>query len=213
MSDPLSYADHDVHHVSHRLEWLSGADSGPDDSYRDTRQYQITRRGLDPDELAELRAIRAQYAMDVRVSGSQSEPGSVSAKIGAGYNLSGSELLSADPSFENVDVDDSGTPDYQVEFTDTDEVGQLLSTRASTIVPWGDDTNGDGGGVALATDSETIDYTELTGSGPVVDAVDDFVSSIELVVRNTVETVAITTNYVLYYAVEESESGRTRFGR
>lgn len=209
----MTYSDHDVHHVLHELRFQDTADSGPNDMLRDTRQFDITERGLDPDELAELRGMSVTAVAIFRAAAATDSVGSFSARVGAGYNLTGDEFLQAEPNVTSIDNDNSGTDDYQIRTRDTDEVGQLYSTSLSGSTPYDDDANGNGGGGVLPLSTTTIDFTELTGTGPVVDSADDFSSSIDLEVLNVITDVGFRMLYSLYYAVEEQEGGRTRFGR
>lgn len=209
----LTYSDHDIHHISHEVTYLSTADSGPNDDYADVQRFEITERGLDPDELAELRAIRVDAAMTFEAAGAQDSIGSVRASVECGYNLSGTEFLLSGRDSELVDTDGSGTDDFDVLTGSTDEVGQLFHGRLSCIIPYDDDSNGNGAGGHLQRLDETISYPQMTGTGPVVDSADDFVSRIRMNIENSITTVGCNVNYSLFYLVEETESGRTRFGR
>lgn len=214
MDGGLTYSDHDVHHVLHELRYLDTADAGPTTFTSDTQQFEITERGLDPDELAELRGIRVTASLRVQADGAQDSRGAVFCDIDAGFNLTGDEFLSVNPVADGIDVDDSGTNDFQSFTKDTDEVGQLYSERLSAGIGFDDDANSNGGvGGGEPVTSELISYPGLTGTGPVVDSVDDFSSRIGMSVSNVITTLACDVRYSLYYAVEESESGRTRFGR
>lgn len=213
-SSSLSYSDHDVHHVSHVLKWSDNADSGPDDSVRDTRQFEITSRGIDPDELAELRAMRVQLTLGTDDSPvAQDEAGAVIAGFETGFNLSGDEFLFADRAQTGIDTDSSGTTDFQSIVNDTDEVGQLTADRLSMYVGYSDTTDGTGGAAGAPTMTYFLNCAELFGSGPYVDAADDFVTSITMDVNNLVAACTAEANLSLYYNVTEVEGGRTRFGR
>jgi len=210
----MTYADHDVHWVRHALNFDDGADSGPDTVTNDIRRFEITSRGLDPDELAELRLLTIDASL--KAGGTpidQDEIGSVTAAIDYGYNLDGTEFLSATPNTEGIDVDDSGTDDYIAQFRDTDEVGQLGAHTLSMYPGYSDTTDGTGGSGSCPHFRFSFPLAAHLGTGPVVDSVDDFCSRIRLVINNMVADAAVDVKYGLYYAVEESESGRTRFGR
>lgn len=210
----LSYAEHDVHHVRHSLEYLNSADAGPSAGASDVRQFEITERGLDPDELAELRAITVQATL---VPGGnvipQDEIGGIRAVVESGFNLSADEFVLSNRDTEGLDVDSSGTDDFTAGFNDTDEVGQLTAVQLGGYPGYSDTTDGTGGAGGLPQVQKTIAFPGLTGTGPVVDAVDDFSSKLFLRVENMVGGASVEAVYSLYYAVEESESGRTRFGR
>lgn len=218
MSSNFSYADHDVHHVRHDVGFLASADSGPTVAYEDVQQFEITERGLDPDELAELRAMVVHCSVGSVVDNSEQDTAScIDAQFECGFNLSGDEFLfdfgSADST--NIDTDDSGTPDFRSAVRDTDEVGQLFHGRLFAYPGYRTDVSSTGGGGAggMPVLRDTYVFDDLTGTGPVVDAVDDFSSRVALDVNNSVVGLTASASYQLFYAVEESDSGRTRFGR
>lgn len=213
-----SYADHDVQHILHNVRFRRQGDSGGTDSYADERQFNITERGLDPDELAELRAARIDVAalqLPAEGGSAQDQEAAFRAAVDAGFNLTGTEFLgnTADASQDLIDNDNSGTDDYFVVTRDTDEVGQVYTTLISGAPTTLNATDGTGSGGIMETRRELIDFGELTEGGPVVDSADDWTSRVELSINNIVETVGVSVRYSLYYAVEESEGGRTRFGR
>lgn len=212
-SQPISYADHDVQHIRHRVCWRSDADSGPSDSYESIEQYEITDRGLDPDELAELRAMRVTVSMYQSTTVNQGNPGSVLARIGAGFNLSGDEFLQADSTTQAVDVDNSGTDDFVIARRSTDEVGQLYTALEDHDLSFNSTGNSLGGGAGDNLSQQILNFNDLFGSGPFVDAADDFSSRIQLVVNDVLETVCCEVGYSLYYDVNQTEGGRSRFGR
>jgi hypothetical protein len=78
---------------------------------------------------------------------------------------------------------------------------------------YSDTTDGTGGASSTQRFYAQMPFAMLMGSGPVVDAVDDFTSRVRLTVENAVAGLKVTARYGCYYLVEESESGRTRFGR
>jgi len=213
-NNSMSYADHDVQWVRHSARFLNGADSGPTTSIESEEQFEVTARGLDPDELAELRAMRVGVSFDITANPTaQDEFGSFRAQVGSGFNLNGDEYLLATSDLEQVDVDGSGTNDFGVRTRDTDEVGQLFSGRFGGAYGFSDTTDGTGAGAALPSHQETIPVADLFGSGPYLDAADDFTSRIAMNVDNAVSDVACTVVYGLYYNVQQMEGGRTRFGR
>lgn len=209
----MTYADHDVHWVQHGINFRSTGDSGPDDGFTDTQQFEVTQRGLAPDELAELRLMRAQVGVIFDADGAQDSTGSVRVRVDSGFNLSGDEFLSSNPTFEQVDNDASGTNDYTVTTKDTDEVGQLFTFESAYAVPYDDDTSGNGAGGLMSPYGETINFADALGSGPFVDSADDFVSRLNMAITNNVTNVGVVVRYGLYYNVTEIEGGRTRFGR
>lgn len=214
---PMSYSDHDVHHLRHEVFHPRSADSGPTTAVSSVEQFNITERGLDPDELAELRAVRVQASLSVlpqAAGSSQDQEGAFRLKAGAGFNLSGDEFLGIQGTqSESFDVDGSGTTDFQAITKDTDEVGQVYTAQLDGLLPVQNSTDANGAGGFTPHLEEKMDFDELTGSGPVVDAADDWTSLIRLETDNVVESLNGAVRYSLYYMVEETESGRTRFGR
>lgn len=211
----LSYADHDVHHVYHELQFLDTATSGPTTNQVSEQQFEITERGLDPDELAELRAVVVDATLTSEGTViAQDEIGTVKATLGAGFNLSDDEFLADDFEIpERFDQNDDGTNDFAVAVDDTDEVGQIFTGGLATGVSYSDTTDGTGGSAGYPHLREKISFAGLTGTGPFVDAADDFNSYIRLSVNNAVVDFSAEVRYSLYYRVEEMEGGRTRFGR
>ena len=213
-SSGISYADHDVHHVSHVLRFSQDADDGPDTGYRDTRQWEITARGIDPDELAELRFMTIQMNLGNDADSiEQDEIGSAVASYETGFNLSGDEFVLESRSTEDIDTGGGGNTDFIAAFGDTDEVGQLTANRLFQYAGYSDTTDGTGGAASGNTLAYQLNFGDVFGSGPYVDAADDFVTSIELNVDNMVSNMTAEINASLYYRVEEVEGGRTRFGR
>lgn len=210
----LTYADHDVHWIRHEASFLASADSGPLTGLNDVQQWEITERGLDPDELAELRALTVDVTLGtVGDPIDQDEIGEINLRAQAGFNLSLDEFVLNNASTEGVDVDNSGTDDFNVVTNDTDEVGQLFAANLHGYPGYSDTTDGTGGAGGMPSLHETIHFPAMFGSGPVVDAVDDFSTHLRLDVNNMVAQVTAQATYQAVYAVEESESGRTRFGR
>lgn len=215
-SDSMSYADHDVHHVRHEVRWDGDtADSGPNDALTSEEQFEVTARGIDPDELAELRGMVVNVSIEPGLTvGSQDETGAVVAQYGSGYNLSDDEYLQGGgATITAVDTDDSGTDDFVVATKDTDEVGQLTHDTLSMYLGYSDTTDGTGGSSTGPSYRYFMDFGKAFGSGPYLDAADDFTSRLRLSARNTVADVRATAQYTLYYNVLEVEGGRTRFGR
>jgi hypothetical protein len=58
-----------------------------------------------------------------------------------------------------------------------------------------------------------LNMADLFGSGPFLDAADDFSSRIRCRVTNAVTEIGVAAQYSLFYRTEQVEGGRTRFGR
>lgn len=209
----MSYADHDVHHVKHKLSQRPGT-GGADVEFVSTEQFEITERGLDPDELAELKAMRVSIGVDVAAGQGQDSRGEIGYTVEAGFNTQGGETIrTVDTVNDQKDPDGDGTDEINVSTADTDEVGQIYTMADVVNVGFDDDANGNGAGGQSNVTTETLNMAELFGSGPFVDSADDFVSVIEFRPDNVIEFVAVDVVYTLYYDVSVTEGGRSRFGR
>jgi len=212
-SGQLSYADHDIHWISHEVDFLNTSDvTATGEAFADEQQFDITERGLAPDEIAELRAMVVNVTGTFTADGPQDSINSLRVDVESGFNTTGDEFVTVDPAEETLDLS-TADDDVRIRTKDTDEVGQLFSSSFLLSTPYDDDSNGNGAGGTIPVYRDSISFTDLLGSGPIVDANDDFVSRIALDVQNTVTTQGCHVTYGLYYAVEEIEGGRTRFGR
>lgn len=210
---PVSYADHDVHHVRHKVVNRSGT-GGDDITFTSSEQFEITERGLDPDELAELRAMRISIGSRVEAGADQTQRGELSFTIDAGFNTSDAEVIRRVPTdFEQFDPDGDATNEIGVSTSDTDEVGQIYTFADNLNVGYDDATNGKGAGGQNNAETEMLNMADLFGSGPYVDAADDFVSTVHVEPDNIVELAEVDVVYTLYYNVQQTEGGRSRFGR
>jgi len=208
----LSYADHDVHHIRHRAKVI-GTDAD-DADHTDVRNFEITQRGLAPDELAELKVFRVSVGLTFDAETAEDSVGGIDVGLGAGFNLADGEFLqTADFTQELIDSAGDGTDDINIRYADTDEVGELWNYRTALSAPFDDDANGNGGGAYGVNLTETLHMDQLFGSGPYVDSADDFSSLIEVNENNNTASVGVEVAYSLYYDVMETEGGRTRFGR
>lgn len=211
-----TYADFDVHHITHKITAPNSRDD-PTQVVKREEQFEITERGLEPDELAELVAFRVETSINVDHNAvPPAKPGSCVVEAGAGFNLSGQEFVQEGGELlATFDDDNSGTDDAQVRANDTDEVGQLWFSNYGTAITFEDEGSGTGGPAAASGRyPEVINLREMFGEGPVVDSVDDFTirHRFEL---SSVDVYRVTSklNFSLYYRVMETESGRSRFGR
>jgi hypothetical protein len=157
--------------------------------------------------------MRVTAALFQSTTDNQDGAGTVNAEVEAGYNLSGTEFLQKSPDFENIDIDDSGTDDFTAQNKDTDEVGQLYAERLCGGLAGGSAADSNLSSGYFPSKTQTFDFVSMLGSGPYVDSADDFVSRLVVEVDDAVETVGCEVLYTLYYAVDEVEGGRTRFGR
>lgn len=202
--DGVTYSDHEVQHIRHDLD-IDETFSGSTETV--TEEFNITERGLDNDELAELVHFTVRTGI---IQGGQAtddpNPGFVRMESGAGFNLAGSEFLLDSPNSESITTG-------LTEFTrNTDEVGQVWSVQLSSTAPNFDSTNG-----AAASDEGnilqySIDYRDKFGSGPFLDSTDDFNSKHVVTAENLDAAMRVISIYTLVYDVQELERGRSRFG-
>lgn len=211
-SSGLSYSDHDVHHVNHSVRILAGS-GGDDVFFRSNEQFEITERGLDPDELAELRAMRISIGPTAGAGENQTQRGEFSFTVEAGFNMSEGEALSTGSSSTTTDTDSDGTDEINVVVNDTDEVGQIYAYNDNFNIGYEAPSDSAGAAGTGNSNTEVISMSELFGSGPYVDAADDFNSQITVRPENVVEKLGVEVTYSLYYDVSQVEGGRTRFGR
>lgn len=207
------YAGHEVHHVTHEVDFLGSADAGPSNDFADSRTWEVTDRGLDRDELAELRGIKVSFSLQSAGDPSaQSQIGSVRGYLGAGYNIEGSEWLSWGADTDFVDDDDSGTDDYRIQTKATGEQGQIVADRIASFIGFGSGADGAGGAAGLAETNYFLDFSRHFGRGPVLDSNDDLKTRIRLDVNNSVIGIGATASLSLYYVLHEFEGGRPEFG-
>lgn len=209
----LSYADHDVHHIRHQISSL--ASSGGDDVTQTVEEeFEVTERGLDPDELAELRAMRVSIGTVAKAGQPQDSRGEFAFQVDAGFNIGESDaLFSSNTTARDLDPDADGTDEVRSRVAETDEVGQVYTHANSVGIGFDDDANGNGAGGQGVTVTETVDLAGMFGTGPFVDSADDFVSVATLSPDNVIEFFGVEIAYSLYYNVETTEGGRSRFGR
>lgn len=211
-----SFADHDIHHIRHDLRFLPSADAGPNVVHTEDRDWEITERGLDPDELAELVGLRVSATIGTDVDPiSQDEIGHITGWFQTGFNLSGDEFLVSQgtQATEDFDVDGSGTADFRSFTRDTDEVGQLTADRLDGYLGYSDTTDGTGGAGGMPELNYVLNFRQMFGMGPIVDAADDFSTMVGLDINNVVAGATAKMTVSAYYEVEEYEHGRSRFGR
>lgn len=210
---PISYSDHDVHHIRHNVTVAAGA-GGDDLEQAAVEELEITERGLDPDELAELRAMHVSVGAVANGGEPQSQRGEFSFTVDAGFNIGENDgLFGGEGTATAFDPDGDDTDEIVSRIRDTDEVGQIYAFADNFSIGFDDDTNGNGGATSTSSMTETVNMSDLFGSGPYVDSADDFVSVINVEPDNVIERFGVEVAYSLYYNVEQVEGGRSRFGR
>jgi len=181
------YSDHEYQWIRHRVRFLSGADAGPDLAEAEQPQFEPTTRGLDTDELAELREVyvSASTRHQNNDASSQSEVGEVIGQGSFGINLDGGEFLRPGSNSIFRDVDGSGTDDLEIQVDDQEEPGLLGEFSTTATAGFVDATNGPGGSGSAARQQYRLTFGPV-GSGPVVDRTDDLDLRHRLIVRNQV---------------------------
>jgi len=184
-----SYTDYQVQHIKHATTATNAA------TEEDVRQFEITERGLDNDEIAELAAYR--YQMTIELESGATDAATLTGEGEFGFNLSGDEFLLGGPGL----------------IRDTDEVGQLEAVRDATGPSFADDSNGNGGAApGKLYDSGLVPLMEVLGGGPVLDVNDDVTSRIEAATTG-VASVRVEARASLYWLVDTIEQARQQFGR
>lgn len=193
-----TYSDVQAHHILYRLEIEAGATD------ENTEEFNVTERGLDNDEIAELIAFR--YDVACFSEDHENDVGSSGVfTLGAGYNLVQDEFLSYQPDILNL----SNT---EITTKDTDEQGQIFSSAVSIGRNTDDDASGSAAGATGQRDAGIVNYRDLFGSGPYLDSTDDL--RIRIQGRSDPGVTAISTELrlSLYYLVGEVEGTRATFG-
>lgn len=209
----FSYSDHEVQWILNDYQFKDAADAGPDTSLEDEAQFNVTERGLDNDELAELVYLRADLDLGVDSVGDQTTRNFFEVVTGWGANLSGSEYVSTDNDFEQFDVDDSGTNDFQRNSRTTDEAGQWIAESLRATIGFRDTGNSVGANSTTDRVQVTMDFRDLFGSGPFLDSTDDLTNRIFMNVDNAIDGARLDQRLMLVYDVQTVEGGRAAFGR
>lgn len=208
-----SYSDHEIQHIKNGLAFLDGADAGPNTSVTDENQFNVTERGLDNDELAELVYLRADIALYSNSVGDQTTRNIIIANTDFGANLAGQENLNAFSTSEDFDVDDSGTDDFSRFEHVTDEAGQFYSEELHAGIGFRDTGNSVGANQSIDRVQIEMPFRAITGGGPFLDSTDDLTSRFNMSVSNAIDSAKLTERIYLVWDVDTVEGGRAAFGK
>jgi len=212
--EELAFSEIEPQHIRHSVRFYGDADAGPTVKEGFSRDFPITDRGLNPDEVAELVGMNVRALVFSQADQPQDSLGSMTATLEAGFNLSGEEFLYGNyDELEQFDVDDSGTVDFENRSNSIDEQGLLWAQAMQFEKGYDDDSNGNGGAGGSGNHTEEwIPFRDRFGQGPIVDEIDDFSSKILLDLENMIATCEARATYSLYYNVMELEEARSRYG-
>lgn len=212
-SGGMTYSDHEVQWIRNSMTFRDAADSGPDTNVTDEAQFNVTERGLDNDELAELVYLRADISLAINSVGDQTTANAFNAFTDWGANLAGTENLLTDDSKEFFDVDDSGTDDFVREERVTDEAGEFVSEILRATIGHRDTANSVAGGADNDRVQVEIDFRDVYGGGPFLDSTDDITNRVFFDVNNAIDSATLDQILTLGWRVETVEGGRAAFGR
>lgn len=197
-SGGVEYADHEVQSLSFKVV---NDGTGPTGIEGELLADPVQQRGIDNDELAELVGmyrfafLQPQGAMD------QTNGDVMDFEFNMGINTKGKSEALTDLS-GNAEIAEDTVTGGGVTLGESDDPGIL-----------------DGGGIVGSIGNDTgtvserfIDFRDVLGSGPYVDATDDLVFQGE-VSNNGSDTVNGEVEYILYWDVEELPEGRSSFAR
>lgn len=213
------YSDLEVQVLQYRGVWQGGADAGTDSTFTIEYPEEDVAGGLDNDELAELVGFRRTVNTSIhRGSGAQSAPAEAIIEASFGANLSGDEHPIGVAAEEQVltdserDIDDSGALDIRANVGSTMEPGVFDVHVANPAIGWSDATNGTGGGTDTDLETVSVNYRNLAGHGPVLDANDGLSRSEYWSMEGIGESLTLEAKYLLFWNVEEMEERRPAFG-
>lgn len=213
-----NYSDFEVQHIRHSLERTVFGSVVPNGEFALERSFEPTTNGLDRNELAEIVGMRRQAAAFVYDEGSNA-PGVGKFFGGLGINVSGQEWLwagqeessvpsgdlasgsAAEPQ-ERYDTDGNGDLDFTERFKDTDERGLLDSFV----------TNGAEKSTGGIVSDYFVNFRELFGQGPFIDANDDIDTYMFIEADDLGDSFEAYQVYQLYYKIHEAEDSRPIFG-
>ena len=180
-STGADYSDYEYQHIEALHRDVSGESENRTKVVFNAEPLE-SASGLDVNEVAELVAIRwhASLATDAENANSQSQPGTVQFRGVVGANLDAlDDFIEPGGAGTGNRLDDSPTVLSSENATasatlfghDKSEVFDHFNT--SHAPPFADASNGTGGGTAYSDTRNTVNFRELTGRGPVLDANDE----------------------------------------
>jgi len=214
----VEYADHEFQVITNQLQ--IGATAGEDNEAEILDLLDpVSSRGIDNDELAELVTMYRTFDMvDLTADATQTEIGHVEAEAGIGINLGQNEhptqAAGTGPTNEerNLVVDSPNVTQNQG--SNYSEPGALDATSGYIDVGFNEVADGTGGpGSGGVVNERFIDFRDVYGSGPYVDATDDISVNLELECFNYNGTATVESTYILAWNISEMPEGRASFAR
>jgi hypothetical protein len=199
----LRFSDVEIQNIGFRKEGTLGGADGDSASRND---YEITERGLDHNEIAELVFMYRDYYLAAESTGGTGSdataPGSLEGAASLGVNLEGAEDIVSDQPY--VDGPDSVT----------DERGQLDFVEAEIAVLYQDTANQNGGGGNSMGRDRTMNWRHHFGRGPAFDSADDLSLRMDVEKHGAGGDTRAKSHvyYQLGWVVHEVEDIRPQFG-
>lgn len=216
---PTDYSSWEYQHVEFAHE--ESADSGG--SARSTFDIGVEplqeQGGLDQNEVAELIAIRVETDVqtDDHETLSVTEEGVIEYRGVLGANLdSPSDLISSPPNaIDRKSIDqalstDDGA-DGQVRTFGHDKSEVFYHFARAVNVPFSSDAGGVGGSGGFNHNTETVNFRELLGRGPVLDASDNVSVVSRLILNNSLADAEAKLRVTMYWDVATVDDAGAKF--
>lgn len=194
----VEYADHEVQTLNFQI---TTADGSTQEGRLKTDP--VSQRGLDNDEIAEL--VGFYRTLSLQPSGQQNgtQLGPLNVEVGFGINTdSVLENLTDLPSNATI-VEDPDASSGVVRIGESDDPGIIDGSAVHGL----EDTDLGAGSI-----ERTMNFKDMLGSGPYVDATDDLVFNGE-VQSQTGDNFILEYGFILYWEVQEMPEGRASFSR
>lgn len=207
----LAYIDVEEQVIRESIE--AEAESDDSESQSLETSYDITERGLDRGEIAEILAIAEEWSIyrdDSQATG-QVERGSVRFRNEFGTHPSPSTFDSS-----TVEEEVEGDITFKLNNGQADEAGvfSLLSLKLQTGQSEVNTADGYAFGVGGDFDhgNRIIDFHGMFNEGPLVDRFDDLFSHWNVITHNLSDDYNLDINRQIWYNVMEKDEAEMRFG-
>lgn len=189
------------------MKEVVAVDGGDDDDagQSSTISYDVTERGLDRGEIAEVVAIHTTASMNLQESevATQTEPGSVHISNSFGTNPDGDGSVGLTPA--EISLESVSNVEFGFNSATQDELGILDQVEIGYNMPFSDATNGFGGGGMVPTVDHLLNLKEMFGRGPMVDRFDDFFSHYLVTVRSISDKQEMNLKRRVWYQIHDRE--------
>lgn len=207
-----TYADYELQQIGYETSAI-----GSDENVRTFHSHEPVRdRGLENDEVAELVAgvFFAQCSLDDFESNATQKPGSAEHKGTWGANLNFPETGAGDwvteetnpTNGQNIATVSGGSTRFE-----QDEPGVFENFLCTAISPHQDTANQQAGGGSAETVQWSMNYRNMFGRGPILDASDELTLGVAVVRNETSFTAEGTFTARLVWDVSTVEDERKEF--